>query len=86
MHFLNVPTTRAASLVVSDDLVRRDPYYDGNIKLEKAAIILRICPSFLRFGSFEICLPKAHCFSKDSSKNREMIKPLADHLLKYHYK
>ena len=52
MHFLNVPTTRAASLVVSDNLVRRDPYYDGNIKLEKAAIVLRICPSFLRFGSF----------------------------------
>ena len=42
MAGLKIPTTRAGSLIISDELVRRDPFYDGRIKTEKAAVVLRI--------------------------------------------
>jgi hypothetical protein len=42
---------------VSDDKVYRDMFYDGNIKLENCAVVTRVAPSFLRFGSFEVILP-----------------------------
>jgi len=56
-HFLGIPTTRAGTLVTSNTKVVRDVYYTGNPILEKASIVLRIAPSFLRFGSFEIFKP-----------------------------
>lgn len=34
--------------------VVRDLFYTGNPVMERATIVLRIAPSFLRFGSFEI--------------------------------
>lgn len=46
MHGLGIPTTRSLALVTSDDLVRRET-------LETAAIVTRLAPSFVRFGSFE---------------------------------
>jgi len=61
MFYLGVPTTRAASLVVSDQSkVKRDKLYDGNAKDEKCAVVMRVAPSFMRFGSFEIFLPEDH--------------------------
>uniref|UniRef100_A0A8C4N4P2 Selenoprotein O n=1 Tax=Eptatretus burgeri TaxID=7764 RepID=A0A8C4N4P2_EPTBU len=54
MHHLGIPTTRAASCTTSDTLVLRDPFYDGNSKMEHCTVVLRIAPTFLRFGSFEI--------------------------------
>lgn len=54
MFHLGVPTTRALSLAVTGDLVRRDVMYDGNPEMEKGAIVCRVSPSFLRFGNFEI--------------------------------
>lgn len=54
MHYLGVPTTRALSLALSGDLVERDMFYDGNRQMERGAIVCRVAPSFLRFGSFEI--------------------------------
>ena len=57
MHFLGVATTRAGSCVTSDSTVVRDMFYDGNPKLEKCAVVLRIAPTFIRFGSFEIFRP-----------------------------
>ncbi|KAG8138869.1 hypothetical protein E2320_001669 [Naja naja] len=35
MHYLGIPTSRAASLVVSDDNIWRDQFYNGNIKKER---------------------------------------------------
>jgi len=32
MAGLGIPTTRAASLVIADDPVLRDPFYDGRVK------------------------------------------------------
>ena len=54
MFHLGVPTTRALSMVLTGDLVRRDIMYDGNPEMEKGAIVARVSPTFLRFGNFEI--------------------------------
>jgi uncharacterized protein YdiU (UPF0061 family) len=53
MHYLGVPTSRAASIVVSNDTtVVRDKLYDGNAKHEKCSVVLRVAPTFIRFGTF----------------------------------
>jgi len=54
MHHLGVPTTRALSLVGTGDDVVRDMFYDGHPRAEPGAIVCRVSPSFLRFGSFEL--------------------------------
>jgi uncharacterized protein YdiU (UPF0061 family) len=54
MFYLGVPTTRALSLVSTGDQVLRDMFYNGNAAYEPGAIVMRVAPSFLRFGNFEI--------------------------------
>ena len=54
MYHLGVPTTRAATTVTSDSRTERDIFYTGDIIKERCTIILRIAPTFIRFGSFEI--------------------------------
>ncbi|WP_207496529.1 protein adenylyltransferase SelO [Aridibaculum aurantiacum] len=54
MHYLGIPTTRALSLVKTGDLVMRDMFYDGNPDNEPGAIVMRVAPTFLRFGNFEM--------------------------------
>jgi len=54
MHYLGVPTTRALSLATTGDPVLRDMFYDGHPAHEPGAIVCRVAPSFLRFGSFEM--------------------------------
>ena len=54
MHYLGVPTTRALSLVATGDKVIRDMFYDGNLEYEPGAIVMRVSPTFLRFGNFEV--------------------------------
>ncbi|MDF2818806.1 MAG: hypothetical protein K0S73_2746 [Stenotrophomonas rhizophila] len=54
MHHLGVPTTRALSLVATGDSVVRDMFYDGHPEAEPGAVVCRVAPSFLRFGSFEL--------------------------------
>lgn len=46
MDGLNVPTTLALSITMSQDRVRRE-------RVETAAIVSRVAPSFVRFGSFQ---------------------------------
>lgn len=72
MHALGVPTTRALSLVQTGDQVVRDMFYDGNAAAEPGAIVCRVAPTFLRFGSFQ--LPY-------SRKEHELLKTLADFTL-----
>uniref|UniRef100_A0A8D2B395 Selenoprotein O n=1 Tax=Sciurus vulgaris TaxID=55149 RepID=A0A8D2B395_SCIVU len=57
MFHLGVPTTRAGACVTSESTVVRDVFYDGNPKHEKCTVVLRVAPSFIRFGSFEIFKP-----------------------------
>jgi len=54
MFHLGVPTTRSLSLLLSGDDVWRDMLYDGNPAYEKGAIVCRVAPTFIRFGSFQI--------------------------------
>lgn len=54
MFHLRVPTTRALSLVSTGDAVMRDMFYDGHPAFEPGAVVMRVAPSFLRFGNFEI--------------------------------
>jgi uncharacterized protein YdiU (UPF0061 family) len=54
MHHLGVPTTRALSLVATGDAVVRDMFYDGRARPEPGAVVCRVAPSFVRFGTFEL--------------------------------
>ncbi|XP_076470944.1 protein nucleotidyltransferase YdiU-like [Babylonia areolata] len=54
MHHLGIPTSRAASLVVSEDTVVRDQFYDGHPRPERTAVVLRLARSWFRIGSLEI--------------------------------
>ncbi|ALM83667.1 YdiU family protein [Bordetella sp. N] len=65
MHGLGIPTTRALALVVSDDPVVRET-------VETAAIVTRMAPSFVRFGSFE------HWASR---RQPEQLRQLADYVI-----
>lgn len=72
MHHLGVPTSRAASLAVTEDPVARDMFYDGRLKQERAAVVLRLAPTWFRFGSFEIL---------SLNKEHDELKQLADFVL-----
>ena len=54
MHQLGVPTTRALSLVATGEAVERDMFYDGHPRNEPGAVVCRMAPSFIRFGTFEL--------------------------------
>jgi len=54
MFHLGVSGTRALSLSLTGDQVMRDVLYDGNAAYEKGAIVCRVAPTFIRFGSFQI--------------------------------
>lgn len=54
MYSLGIPTSRAAAIVVSKDGVIRDQFYNGRIQLERAAVVLRLAPTWFRIGSLQI--------------------------------
>ena len=54
MFHLGIPTTRALSIVTTGDDVTRDMFYDGRPEQEPGAVVCRVAPSFLRFGSYEL--------------------------------
>ena len=76
MYHLGVPTTRALSLALSGDKVLRDMLYDGNAAYEKGAIVCRVAPSFLRFGSYQILA---------SRQDGNTLKTLIDFTIKHHF-
>jgi len=76
MHYLGVATTRALSLVSTGDLVQRDMFYDGNPQLEKGAIVMRVAPSFLRFGNFELLAAR---------RENDLLKELVDWTIRNYY-
>lgn len=76
MFHLGIPTTRALSLALSGDEVLRDILYDGHPDYEKGAIVCRVSPSFLRFGSYEI-----HASRKDYNT----LKTLVDYTITQHF-
>ncbi|XP_030898030.1 uncharacterized protein LOC102730594 [Leptonychotes weddellii] len=76
MHSLGIPTSRAASLVVSDDEVWRDRFYNGNVVKERGAVVLRIAKSWFRIGSLEIL---AHY------GELELLRTLLDFIIREHF-
>uniref|UniRef100_A0A673VLJ8 Selenoprotein O n=1 Tax=Suricata suricatta TaxID=37032 RepID=A0A673VLJ8_SURSU len=76
MHSLGVPTSRAASLVVSDDEVWRDQFYNGNVVKERGAVVLRVAKSWFRIGSLEIL---AHYGELD------LLRTLLDFIIREHF-
>lgn len=87
MYHLNIPTTRAATIITSDTYVDRDIKYNGQITRERATIILRIAPTFIRFGSFQIADPIDPVTGEKgpSFGNLEIIKQLIYYVIKHHY-
>ena len=69
MAALGIPTSRALCLIGSDYPVRRETE-------ETAAVVTRIAPTFVRFGSFE-----HWCHSN----RHEELKILADYVIERHY-
>jgi serine/tyrosine/threonine adenylyltransferase len=69
LHALGIPTTRALAFGMSQQPVRRE-------QVERAAIVLRIAPSFLRFGHFEFWASRGH---------PERVKQLADAVIAQHF-
>ena len=72
MYHLGVPTSRAATLTVSNDPVPRDIFYNGNVKYERGAVVMRLASSWFRFGSFEILT---------QNQELEQLRQLADVVL-----
>jgi serine/tyrosine/threonine adenylyltransferase len=69
MHALGIPTTRALCIVGSDHPVYRE-------EEETAALVTRLAPSFVRFGSFEVFYYRNQI---------EPIKHLADYVIARYY-
>ena len=69
MHALGIPTTRALCIVGSDRPVYREDE-------ETAALVTRLAPSFVRFGSFEVFYYRNQV---------ESIKHLADYVIARYY-
>jgi uncharacterized protein YdiU (UPF0061 family) len=69
MHALGVPTTRALAMAAGDEPVLRE-------RVERAATVIRMAPTFVRFGSFEIFHYR---------KQHEHVKTLADYVIDRFY-
>jgi uncharacterized protein YdiU (UPF0061 family) len=85
MYHMNVPTTRALSLVKSrDEIVPRDEFYNWNVQLEHAAIVLRVAPCFIRFGSFEIFYYR-YKDAERAKKEHTYMEQLLNYVIRNHY-
>ena len=74
MYHLGVPTTRSLSLSLTGDEVMRDMMYDGNADYEKGAVVCRVAPSFLRFGSYQIFMAR---------EDKDTLKTLVDYTINH---
>lgn len=74
---LGVPTSDALALLSSGETVERDILYSGNPKLEPGALCVRIAPSFVRFGHFEILAAR---------REPEIMQNLLRWLCSHHFK
>lgn len=69
MHGLGIPTTRALAIVGSDAEVYRE-------QIETGAILARVAPSHVRFGSFEVFYYR---------EQHDAVQQLADYVIAEHY-
>lgn len=87
MYYLRVPTTRAATIITSDTYVDRDVKYNGDLKQERATVISRIAPTFIRFGSFQICdkYDPITGASGPALNQPNIVIQLLNYIVRYHY-
>jgi serine/tyrosine/threonine adenylyltransferase len=78
MAALGVPTTRALSLVRTNDAVIRDMFYSGDIKPEPGAVVCRVARCFVRFGTFQLPVSRGE-------NGGEMLTQLVTHVVTRHY-
>ena len=76
MFHLGVPTTRALSLIATGEEVMRDMFYDGNPQMEPGAVVCRVSPSFLRFGSYQIFAAR---------QEHDVLKQLVDYTIEHDF-
>jgi uncharacterized protein YdiU (UPF0061 family) len=76
MFHLGVPTTRALSLVLTGEKVRRDMFYDGRPEMEPGAVVCRVAPSFTRFGHFELL---------SARQDIQLLKQFTDITIRHHF-
>lgn len=69
LHHLGIPTTRALAMAAGDEPVMRET-------IERAATVIRLAPSFVRFGSFEIF---------HARNQHDALKTLADYVIDRYY-
>ncbi len=69
MHGLGIPTSRALCIVGSDEEVYRE-------SIETAAVLTRLSPSHVRFGSFEVFYHRGQ---------HEQVATLADYVIARHF-
>lgn len=69
MHGLGIATTRALAMVNSQEEVYRE-------QIESGAVLVRLSPSFIRFGNFELFASRGQT---------EQIRQLADFVLEHYY-
>ncbi|HEY0720631.1 MAG TPA: YdiU family protein [Gammaproteobacteria bacterium] len=69
MHGLGIPTTRALALLGSNEEVWRET-------IEPGALLVRLAPSHVRFGSFEIFYYR---------EQYDALRALADYVIDHHY-
>ena len=69
LHYLGIPTSRALTIVVSDEPVYRETK-------ERGAMLLRVAESHARFGHFE------HFFYNGQP---EKVRQLADYMIRHHW-
>jgi uncharacterized protein YdiU (UPF0061 family) len=75
-------------MIVSDTKVVRDLLYNGNPIQEKCAVVLRMCNTFQRFGTFEIFKPydiTSGSNGPSEGKEKQMLPSMINYLLKFHY-
>lgn len=78
MAALGVPTTRALSLVATGDMVMRDMFYNGDVKFEPGAVVCRVAPSFVRFGTFQLPVSRG-------PEEMGLVKQAGDYVIRHHY-
>ncbi|KAI8475947.1 MAG: hypothetical protein J3K34DRAFT_453224 [Monoraphidium minutum] len=78
MAALGVPTTRALSLVTTGDKVMRDMFYNGDVKFEPGAVVCRVAPSFVRFGTFQLPVSRG-------PEETGLTRSAADYVIRHHY-
>ncbi len=69
MHGLGIPTTRALALLGSSEEVYRET-------IEPGALLVRLAPSHVRFGSFELFYYR---------QQNDALRALADYVIDHHY-